>query len=77
MRDFESLHAVYIKSGGGFWVIEDDATRAVVGMVGFEKLSEPANTGELRRMSVSDSARRAGIGRKLVRLVEEFAAENG
>jgi GNAT superfamily N-acetyltransferase len=51
---------------GGFWVAEDG--RRVVGTFGLE----PAGTGamELRRMYVDPSARRSGIGSKMLLFAE-------
>ena len=77
LKDAAELRRVYTESGGCFFVLEDVRTGTAVGTVGFEKLVEPVGTGELRRMNVSAHARRAGLGQKLVRRVEEFAAVNG
>lgn len=77
LKSAAELRRVYIEKGGGFWILEDLSTGAAVGTVGFEKLAAPAGAGELRRMNVSKRARRAGLGQKLVRWVEEFAAQNG
>ena len=49
--------------------------REIVGMVGLEKLNH--EEGELRRMSVSKSARKQGIGTLLVRKLESYAREIG
>ena len=46
----------------------------VVGCVGVEHKSD--DLCELRRMSVDTNARKGGLGTKLVRVVEEFAAQN-
>ena len=57
-----------------FWVAETGG--AVVGIVGIQprELEEEA---ELRRMSVSSSARRQGIGRRLLETTEDFCREKG
>lgn len=72
--DLARVEEVYLK-GGDFWVVFDrqDSNR-IIAHVGVERLSE--DTCELRRMSVSPTARRAGLGSKLVRRCEEFAAAN-
>lgn len=74
--DLSRIDDVYFKPGGHFWVVTDqrDGDR-VVGCVGVEKLSD--ETCELRRMSVDPVSRKGGLGTKLVRQVEEFAARNG
>ena len=57
-----------------FWVVESGGL--VVGIVGIQprELEEEA---ELRRMSVSSSARRQGIGRRLLETTEDFCREKG
>ncbi|TYZ59232.1 hypothetical protein PybrP1_010852 [[Pythium] brassicae (nom. inval.)] len=71
--DLANVHGVYIQPGGNFWVatIEDE----IVGMVGLE--AKPEREGELRRMSVKNSARRYGVGRLLVAELERWAKESG
>ncbi|PKB70471.1 MAG: hypothetical protein BZY87_10090 [SAR202 cluster bacterium Io17-Chloro-G6] len=58
-----------------FWVAESDDI-GIAGMVGIQPtvLEEEA---ELRRMSVSSSARRQGIGRRLLDTTEVFCREKG
>jgi len=55
-----------------FWVAETGA--GVVGMVGVQERSD--DEAEMRRMSVSSSARRQGIGRQLLETVGAFCLEN-
>lgn len=75
-NDLSNIKEVYLNSGGNFWVVYDKKENdCIVGCVGCEPLSKI--TCELRRMSVSQKARRGGLGSLLVRVVEEFAAENG
>ena len=57
-----------------FWVVESGG--AVVGIVGIQP-RELEGEAELRRMSVSSSARRQGIGRKLLETTEDFCREKG
>ncbi len=60
-----------------FWVAESGGpTVGIVGIVGIQPrdLEEEA---ELRRMSVSSSARRQGIGRRLLETTEDFCREKG
>jgi GNAT superfamily N-acetyltransferase len=80
LKDAVSLREAYHASGGFFWLVIDKTAsnqnnnRKIVGHVGVEGLGN--NVCELRRMSVAPDTRRGGLGKKLVRKVEEFAAEN-
>eukprot|EP00040_Diaphanoeca_grandis_P032467 m.196767 g.196767 ORF g.196767 m.196767 type:complete len:264 (-) comp32633_c0_seq1:305-1096(-) len=76
MPNFEALSKDFgIGAGGAFFVVEDRLNNnELIGMVGIQKLND--NTCELRRLSVKLTSRKCGLGRKLVRLVEDFAAEN-
>ena len=58
-----------------FWVVES-SDLGIVGIVGIQPrdLEEEA---ELRRMSVSSSVRRQGIGRRLLETTEDFCREKG
>jgi ribosomal protein S18 acetylase RimI-like enzyme len=75
-KDLSNIHQVYLQSGGGFWVVVDlnTTSKNIVGCVGCEPLI--GGTCELRRMSVSPTVRRRGLGSLLVRVVEEFAAKH-
>jgi GNAT superfamily N-acetyltransferase len=79
VKDAKSLRSVYFASGGHFWLVIDkratDPNKRVVGHVGLEGLG--GGLCELRRMSVVAGTRRGGLGKKLVRKVEEYAAEQG
>ena len=55
-----------------FWVVESGSD--VVGIVGIQP-REQEEEAELRRMSVSSSARRQGIGRRLLETTEEFCRD--
>ncbi len=57
-----------------FWVVEFGS--AVVGIVGIQP-REQEDEAELRRMSVSSSVRRQGIGRRLLEITEEFCRDKG
>ena len=59
---------------GNFWVVESGS--ALLGIVGIQP-TERGEEAELRRMSVSSSARRQGIGRRLLETTEEFCREKG
>ncbi|KAL4157476.1 hypothetical protein PRNP1_003612 [Phytophthora ramorum] len=74
--DLSDIHGTYIAPGGNFWVATSatDPTE-VAGIVGLEPKDN--KEGELRRMSVKDSYRRCGVGRKLIATLEQWARENG
>ena len=61
-------------SRGNFWVAEFGGS--VVGIVGIQP-TEKQEEAELRRMSVSSSVRRQGIGRRLLETTEEFCLAQG
>jgi GNAT superfamily N-acetyltransferase len=60
------------REGQGFWVAGDER---VLGMVGVER--HAGDAGELRRMAVDKSHRRAGIARELLAFAEAFCRETG
>ena len=62
-RDLADLDGAYLKSGGAFDVLIDEAGE-VVGSVGLARLS--ATTCELRKMCLASSARGQGEGRRLL-----------
>ncbi|MEY3911747.1 MAG: 2-amino-4-hydroxy-6-hydroxymethyldihydropteridine diphosphokinase [Verrucomicrobiota bacterium] len=62
-RDLADLDGVYLKSGGTFDVLIDEAGE-VVGSVGLSRIS--ATTCELRKMYLAGSARGQGEGRRLL-----------
>ncbi len=57
-----------------FWVAVSGGV--VVGIVGIQP-REKQEEAELRRMSVSSSVRRRGIGRKLLQTTEDFCRDKG
>ena len=59
---------------GNFWVAE--FYESVVGIVGIQP-TEKEEEAELRRMSVSSTVRRQGIGRRLLETTEDFCLEKG
>ncbi|KAL3658429.1 hypothetical protein V7S43_016562 [Phytophthora oleae] len=74
--DLSSIEATYIKHGGNFWVATPRSDPSeVVGMVALE--AQDDHVGELRRMSVKTSYRRHGVGRLLVRELENWAQTHG
>ncbi|KAG3206677.1 hypothetical protein PC128_g567 [Phytophthora cactorum] len=74
--DLSDIEGIYITPGGNLWVatLKPDPTK-VLGFVGLEPKDN--KEGELRRMSVKDTHRRFGVGRKLIAALEKWAHENG
>ncbi|TMW58408.1 hypothetical protein Poli38472_009967 [Pythium oligandrum] len=76
-EDLADIKGTYFASGGHFWIatIQENDKEAIVGMVGLE--GKPNQEGELRRMSIKSEYRRFGVGRVLVKHLEDWAKENG
>ena len=73
--DLADIPAHYLSHPrGNFWVAELD--ESVVGIVGIQP-TEQEEEAELRRMSVSSTVRRQGIGRRLLETTEDFCREKG
>ncbi len=62
-RDLADLDGSYLKSGGAFDVLVDEAGR-IVGSVGLARIS--ATTCELRKMYLASAVRGQGEGRRLL-----------
>ena len=60
--------------GGNFWVVE--YLDSLVGHAGIQA-SDKEDEAELRRMTVSTTVRRQGLGRRLLRTTEEFCRCRG
>lgn len=73
-RDLSDLEGVYLRAGGAFDVLVDEAGE-VVGSVGLARLS--AATCELRKMYLASSARGHGHGRRLLVHALERAKQLG
>lgn len=72
-EELEQIEDYYSDDRGSrFWVAED---QTVVGMVGVERKDE--GTAELRRMAVTQSRRRQGIGTTLLMAAEHFCIDRG
>jgi GNAT superfamily N-acetyltransferase len=72
MPELLQIASWFREHGGGFWVAERDGR--VVGSVGWTPASKPGGI-ELKKLYVSSSERRSGLGGKLVAKVEGAAAE--
>ena len=80
--DMADISAHYLSHPrSNFWVVESGGPAVgpgvgIVGIVGIQP-KEREQDAELRRMSVSSSIRRQGIGRRLLETTEEFCREKG
>ena len=74
--DLSDIEGVYLKPGGNFWVAIG-ASGKIVGQVAAEFVDADTGVMELRRMSVAPSMRQQGLGSKLVKHVERYAATKG
>ena len=76
LKDDMSDIAVHYQGGpgGNFWVVE--YLDFLVGHVGIQA-SDKEDEAELRRMTVSTTVRRQGLGRRLLRTTEEFCRCRG
>ncbi|MCH8893973.1 MAG: GNAT family N-acetyltransferase [Chloroflexi bacterium] len=80
--DLADIPAHYLSHPrSNFWVVESGGPAVgprvgIVGIVGIQP-REREQDAELRRMSVSSSVRRQGIGRRLLETTEEFCREKG
>ncbi|TMW58409.1 hypothetical protein Poli38472_009968 [Pythium oligandrum] len=74
--DLADLEGIYFGSGGHFWVATtvEDGEEVVVGTIGLEAKAD--GEAKLRRMSVKEEYRRFGIGRQLVKVLEDWAVAN-
>ncbi|MEQ8762456.1 MAG: GNAT family N-acetyltransferase [Planctomycetota bacterium] len=76
MPELLAIATTFAKADGRFWVVVDPADDRVIGCVG----GAPASGGkslELKKLYVSPTARRRGLGRALCGLVEEEARARG
>lgn len=71
--DLRDIPGQYRERGGGFWVAE--AGGQIVGTVAVRPVS--AERAELRRLYLVPSARRLGLGRRLIETVVDWAREHG
>ncbi len=70
--------SAYAEKGGQFWVLAENDGDALAACVGWSP-DRPGRIDriELKNLYVSSSARRQGLGRRLVALVESAAHEHG
>ena len=72
MADIPTYYQAHAR--GNFWVAE--FLDSVVGLVGIQPTGKEQEA-ELRRMSVSSSVRRQGVGRRLLETTEDFCRSQG
>lgn len=75
MPELRRIAADFAERDGRFWVAEGEHGR-LVGCVGVTPAREPGGV-ELKKLYVASSARRAGLGGRLLQLVLEEAARRG
>ena len=73
--DPESFARDYFGDGSGVWLAYDDAS--VVGCIALRPLPQLERAGEIKRMYVKPEARGRGIAERLLKALEDYAAEAG
>ena len=73
--DRESFGRDYFGRGSGVWLAYEDAS--VVGCIALRPLPQLERAGEIKRMYVKPEARGKGIAERLLKALEEYAAEAG
>ncbi|MEO0408959.1 MAG: GNAT family N-acetyltransferase [Cyanobacteria bacterium P01_A01_bin.135] len=74
-QDAVQVEAAYQDSGGEFWVVEQDSR--IVGSGGYRPYHRGERGAELRKMYLLPEVRGQGLGRFLLRAIEEAAAQRG
>ena len=78
--DSDLIHIAdhYNRSGGCFWVTEENISKKMVGTAGIRKLKQfQLPTCELKRMYVLKSHRGLGIAQKMLDTAIQFATKSG
>jgi ribosomal protein S18 acetylase RimI-like enzyme len=73
--DPESFARDYFGDGSGVWLAYDDAS--VVGCIALRPLPKLEQAGEIKRMYVKPEARGQAIAERLLKALEDYAAEAG
>lgn len=60
-----------------YYIVEDEASGAVLGGIGFAKIDIFGDCAELQKLYLSDEAKGNGLGYKLIDLVQKKAKELG
>ncbi|HEU4983125.1 MAG TPA: GNAT family N-acetyltransferase [Acidobacteriaceae bacterium] len=73
--DPESFARDYFGAGSGVWLAYED--ESMVGCIALRPLPQLGRAGEIKRMYVKPEARGQGIAERLLKALEEYAAEAG
>jgi len=73
--DVQNVEQAYQKTGGAFWVVEQD--RRMVGTAAFYPVERGENAVEIRKMYLLPEVRGQGLGRFLLKELEAAIAQKG
>ena len=73
--DSNSFARDYFGAGSGVWLAYED--ESMVGCIALRPLPQLGRAGEIKRMYVKPEARGQGIAERLLKALEEYAAEAG
>jgi putative acetyltransferase len=71
-RDVIEVEEAYLKAGGEFWVVEENAV--VVGTAAYQPIARGQNAVEIRKMYLLPEARSKGLGKYLLLELEKAIA---
>lgn len=74
-RDLADIPAVYQHSGGGFWILREEADGPVIGTAALRRLDEEC--AEFKRFYVRGAWRGRGLGKRLLETAVAHAVEQG
>ena len=74
-QDVVEVEKYYHQTGGEFWVVESNGQ--IVGTGGYYPITRGDDAVEIRKMYLLPSARGQGLGRFLLRRLEQAAAQKG
>lgn len=74
-EDAESFEQEYFGDGSGIWLAYEDAS--VVACIALRPLQGFERAGEIKRMYVKPDCRGRGVAKRLLKALEEYAAEAG
>lgn len=73
--DVQNVELAYWKTGGEFWVVEDQGK--LVGTAGYYPIERGKDAVEIRKMYLLPDVRGQGLGRYLLKALEEAIAARG
>jgi putative acetyltransferase len=71
-RDVIEVEEAYFKTGGEFWVVEENAV--VIGTAAYQPIARGQNAVEIRKMYLLQEARSKGLGKYLLLELEKAIA---